>query len=103
MNDRLAILAFIGWSNWGRSDGTFIVLVVFFLMKIFILHGVVIAKVTGSLGSGRSRHELRIDGERWGEPTGGAGSARVGASVGESEEVPWRARNGFRNGGFDVE
>ena len=65
INDRLAILAFIGWSNWGRSDGAFVVLVVFFLMNMFVLHGIVIAKVTESLRSGRSRHELRIDGKRW--------------------------------------
>ena len=73
-------------------------------MNIFILRGVVIAKDTGS-ESGRSRHELRIDGERWGEPTGGAGAggARVGATVGEGEEVPWRVRNGLRDCGFDVE
>ena len=103
MNDLLAILAFIGLSNWGRSDGAFVVLVVFFLMSIFTLHGVIISKVTGSLGSGRSGHELRIDGKRWGEPTRGAGGARVGAGVGEGEEVPRRARNVFRDGGLGVE
>jgi hypothetical protein len=102
-DDRFAILALARGSNWGRSDGALVVFVVLLFMAMFVLRSIIIAKVAEGLGRSRSRHELRIDGKRWGEITRGAGGARVGAEVGEGEEIPWRAGNGLWDGGLGVE
>jgi hypothetical protein len=103
MNDWPAILAFIRMSGWGRSDRAFFVLVFVLLETLLILYNIVITKVTWSLGSGWSGHELRVDGIRWRETTRGAGTARVRAIVGECEKIHWRASDGLRGGGFGVE
>ena len=104
MNDWPAILAFIRMSNWGRSDRAFFVLVFVLIEALLIFYNIIVIKVTWSLGSGRSGHELRVDGKCRRETTrGGAGTASVRAIVGECEKIHRRTSDGLRGGGFGTE